>query len=75
MVLFVYILDIEVFKGLDSDTCVFANTRFMARRGKLHTINSDKETNFVEAAREFKERINEWDQEALCERLARGKII
>ena len=39
------------------------------------TVISDNGTNFVGAAREFKECFKEWDRDAMCERLARGKII
>ena len=50
-------------------------TRFMARRGKPHKIISDNGTNFVGAAREFKECFNQWDQNAICERLTRAQTI
>ena len=55
--------------------CLIAITRFMARCGRLHTIISDNGAYFVGAPREFKEFFNEWDQDALCERLAREQII
>ena len=63
---------IEVVNGLDTDACMMAITRFMARRGRPHTIISDNGTNFVGAAREFRECFNEWDRDAMCERLASG---
>ena len=66
---------IEVVNGLHTDACLMAITRFMARRGKPHTIINDNGTKFVGAAREFKECISQWDQDAMCERLARGQII
>ena len=66
---------IEVVNGLDSDACKMAITRFMARRSKLQKIISDNGTNFVGAAREFKECLNQWDQNAICERLARAQTI
>ena len=52
-----------------------AITRLMARPGKSHTISSDNGTNFVGAAREIKECFSQWDQDAMCSRLARGQII
>ena len=45
---------IEVVIGLDTDACMMAITRFMARRGRPHKIISDNFTNFVGAAQEFK---------------------
>ena len=65
----------ELVNGLDTDSCMMVVTRFMARRGKPHTIISDNGTNFVGAAQEFKECISQWDRDAMCERLARGQII
>ena len=66
---------IEVVKGLDTDACMMVITRFMARRGKPHTIISDNGTNFVGAAREFKECFSQWDQDAMWEQLARAQIV
>ena len=66
---------IEVVNGLDIDACLMAITRFKARRGKPHKNVSDNGTNFVGAAREFKECFSGWDQDALCEWLARSQII
>ena len=66
---------IEVVNDLDTDLCMMAVTTFMAKPGKPHTIISDNGTNFAGAAREFKECFNQWDRDAMCERLARGQII
>ena len=66
---------IEVVNGLDTDACMKTVTKFMARRGRPHTIISDNGTNFVGAAREFKECFNQWDGDVMCEPLARGQII
>ena len=68
-------VQIEVVNGLDTDACMTAVTRFMARRGRSHTVISDNGTNFVGAAREFTECFNEWDRDAMSERLERGQII
>ena len=46
---------IEVVQGLDTDACMMAITRFMARRGKSHTVISDFGTIFVGATREFRQ--------------------
>ena len=66
---------IEVGNGLDTDACIMATTRFMARRSRPLTIISDNGTNFAGAPQEFKEYFNEWERDAVCERLAGGQII
>ena len=43
----------EVVPKLDTDSCLTAIMRFIARKGKPNTINSDNGTNFVAAGREF----------------------
>ena len=65
----------EKVNGLDTDACMMAITRFMARRDKPHTVISDNGTNFVGAAREFKKCFSQWDQDGMCKRLARGQIL
>ena len=42
---------IEVVRSLDTDSCLVAINRFIARRGKPTTIISDNGTNFVGSAR------------------------
>ena len=42
---------LEVVSKLDTDSCLNAIMRFIARRGKPNTIISDNETNFVGAER------------------------
>ena len=66
---------IEVVNGLDTDACMMAITRFMARRGKPLKIISDNGTNFVGAAREFKECFGEWNQDAISEILAKQRRV
>ena len=65
---------IEMVKGLETDACVMANTRIIARRGKPYTVISDNGKNCLGAARELKECLNEWNGDSLCERLSRGQI-
>ena len=50
-------------------------TGFMARRSKPHIVISDNGTNFLGAAREFKERFSQWDRDAMCKQLSRGQIV
>ena len=46
---------IELVDSFDTASCIDAVHRFIGRRGQPKTITSDKGTNFVGAAREFKE--------------------
>ena len=79
MVLFVYSLitravHIEVVRSLDTDSCLVAINRFIARRGKPTTIISDNGTNFVGSARELKEYINSWNQDQITSEWAQKHI-
>ena len=47
----------------------------MARRGNCHTLISNNGTNFVGAARQFKDCLIEWDRDTMSERLALGRNI
>ena len=66
---------IEVVNGLDTDACMMVVTRFMARLGRPHRVIINKGTNFVGAAREFKECFDQWDRDVMCEQLARDQNI
>ena len=65
---------IEVAQSLDTESCLAAVTRFIARRGYPNTIISDNETNFVGAAIELKAFMNEWDKAKIESDLAQIKI-
>ena len=56
---------IEVVRRLDTDSCLVAINRFIARRGKPTTIISDNGTNLVGSARELKDYINSWNKDKL----------
>ena len=60
---------IEVVPKLDTDSCINAIMRFIARRGKPSTIISDNPTNFVWTAREFAEYVAAWNKEGIEEHL------
>ena len=53
---------IEVVNSLDTEACLAAITRFIARRGRPATMISDNGTNFVGAAKELKQFMGEWDK-------------
>ena len=66
---------IEVAQSLDTESCLAAVTRFIARRGYPNTIISDNGTNFVGAANELKAFMNEGDKAKIESDLAQKKIV
>ena len=66
---------IEVAQSCDTESCLTAETRFIARRGYPSTIISDNGTNFVGAANELKAFMNEWDKAKIESDLAQKKIV
>ena len=65
---------IEGVPQLDTDSCLNAMMRFIARRGKPNTINSDNLTNFVGVEREFAEYVAAWNKEGIEEHLVQRGI-
>ncbi|XP_071088902.1 uncharacterized protein [Haliotis cracherodii] len=53
---------IEVAYSLDTDSCINALRRFMARRGQVKVIRSDNGTNFVGSERELREELENWNK-------------
>ena len=66
---------IEAAQSLDTESCLAAVTRFIARRGYTSTISSDNGMNFVGAANELKPFMNEWDKAKIESDLAQKKIV
>ena len=66
---------IEVAQSLDTESCLAAVTRFIARRGYLNTIINDNGTNFVGATNHLKAFLNEWDEAKFESDLAQKKIV
>ena len=66
---------IEVAQSLDTESCLAAVTRFIARRGYPSPISSDNGTNFVGAANELKSFMNEWDKAKIESDLAQKKFV
>ena len=65
---------IEVVPKLQTDSCLNAIMRFIARRVKPNTIISDNGTNFVGAEREFAEHVVAWNKEGIEEHLIQQGI-
>ena len=68
-------IHIEVAQTLDTESCLAAVTRFIARRGYENTNISDNGTNFVGAANELKAFMNEWEKAKIENDLAQKKIV
>ncbi|KAK3106560.1 hypothetical protein FSP39_022546 [Pinctada imbricata] len=54
-------LHLEVAFSLDTDSCIDAIRKFIARRGKPKFMRSDNGTNLIGAEREMRESIQEWN--------------
>ena len=65
---------IEMVPKLDTDSCLNAILRFIARRGKPSKIISYNGTNFVGAEREFAEYVAAWNKERIEEHLIQQGI-
>ena len=65
---------IEVVPKLDTDSCLNAMMRFIARRGKPSTIISDNRTNLVGAEGELAEYVAAWNKEGIEEHLMQRGI-
>ena len=66
---------IEVVQTLDTESCLAAVKRFIARRGYPDTIISDNGKNFVAAANELEAFMNDWDNAKTESDLAQNKIV
>ena len=66
---------IEGAQSLDTESCLAAVTRFIARRGYPKTIISDNGTNFVGAAKELKAFMDEREKAKIESNLAQKKIV
>jgi transposase InsO family protein len=58
---------LELAHSLDTDSCINALRRFIARRGKPETIRTDNGTNFVGSERELKKEIQRWNIDQINE--------
>ena len=60
---------IEIAHSLDTDSCVNAVRRFIARRGQVEVMRSDNGTNLVATEREIRQAMKEWNQSKISEAL------
>ena len=65
---------LEVADSLSTDSFINALRRFVARRGQVRIIRSDRGTNFVGTERELREVINEWNEKQVQETLLQKNI-
>lgn len=56
---------IEVAESLDTDSCINAIRRFIARRGQVKRMRSDNGTNLVAAERELRESVRNLDHDKI----------
>ena len=66
---------IELAYSLNTDSCINAMRRFIARRGQAKVIRSDNGTNFVGAERELKEEVDNWNQKKIADALYVKNVI
>ncbi|XP_072037120.1 uncharacterized protein [Amphiura filiformis] len=60
--------------SLDTDSCIAAIRRFVARRGQVKIIRSDNGTNIVGAQRELSKEISQWNQKKIPNDLLQNNI-
>ncbi|XP_077978766.1 uncharacterized protein LOC144434185 [Glandiceps talaboti] len=65
---------IEKADSLDTDSCINALRRFIARRGVVKVVRSDNGTNLVGTQRELKKEISNWNQAKIKGFLLRKEI-
>ncbi|XP_071479632.1 uncharacterized protein [Diadema antillarum] len=65
---------IEKADSLNTDSCIAAIRRFIARRGAVQVMRSDNGTNLVGAKRELKREIDAWNQAQINDALLQRNI-
>jgi hypothetical protein len=65
---------IEKADTLETDSCISAIRRFIARRGQVKEIRSDNGTNLVGAEKELRKQIDTWNQSEIHESLLQVNI-
>lgn len=67
-------IHLELAFSLDTDSCINAIRRFIARRGTPKLIRSDNGTNFIRANRELKDEIQRWNSKQIQEFMLQRQI-
>ncbi|KAL2086450.1 hypothetical protein ACEWY4_017509 [Coilia grayii] len=62
-------IHLEVAQSLDTDSCIHAFRRFIARRGQVSELRSDNGTNLVAAEKELKEALKSWNLQQIQQSL------
>ena len=65
---------IEKADSLDTDSCIQALRRFIARRGQVQEMTSDNGSNLVGAERELKKEIDKWNASKIHEEMLQKNI-
>lgn len=67
-------IHMEVAHSLETDSCINAFRRFVARRGQVSVMRSDNGTNLVGAEKEMRESLKGWNQSKIAESLSQKGI-
>ena len=67
-------IHLEIADSLSTDSFINALRRFIARRGEVRTMKSDRGTNLVGAERELRECVDNWNVEQLVEAMRQRNI-
>ena len=65
---------IEVLENLDTNSFINGLRRFIARRGTVKTIRSDRGTNFCGGSRELKQKMKNLDHNKIGEEMSKGNV-
>ena len=67
-------IHLEMAHSLDTNSCINALRRFIARRGQVKKMRSDNGTNFVGAEKELKEEIRKWNQQVISKAMLQHEV-
>jgi hypothetical protein len=67
-------MHLELADSLDTDACINALRRFIARRGQVKIMRSDNGSNFVGAEKQLREEILKWNQNVISETMLKHNI-